>query len=97
MSVISISGKVIHLVIIANIELDYSLDASKAMAMELKRGQAEFHDSFILHSSGPNESENRRCAWIARYVASHVELVRGVRDVFDDKYHLVDVGVEEGG
>ena len=42
------------------------------------------------------ESENRRCAWIARYVASHVELVRGVRDVFDDEYHLVYVSVEGG-
>ena len=76
-------------------ELDYPLEDSAALAMELKRGQAEFHDSFILHSSGPNESGNRRCAWIARYVAAHVELVRGVRDVFDENYHLVYVAVED--
>ena len=33
---------------------------------ELKRGEGSFHDSFIPHSSPPNLSPNRRCAWIVR-------------------------------
>ena len=32
----------------------------------LKRGEGSFHDSYIPHSSPPNLSPDRRCAWIVR-------------------------------
>jgi len=48
-----------------------ALPEEKATKMELKRGQAEFHDAFILHHSNPNKSKDqRRCAFIARYFSS---------------------------
>jgi len=46
-----------------------ALPTEKAFKMTLKRGQAEFHDAFILHHSNPNRSKDqRRCAFIARYI-----------------------------
>ena len=48
----------------------------------LLRGQASFHDAFIPHSSTPNHSTKRRCAWIVRYIPRHTKLVQSNRNDF---------------
>ena len=48
----------------------------------LKKGQASFHDAYIPHSSPPNLSANRRCAWIVRYIPHDTILVPSERNDF---------------
>jgi len=57
-----------------NIQLDPSSlpPVSLSQKMTMKRGEAQFHDAYILHHSDENNSEKRRCAWIARYVPDYV-------------------------
>merc|ERR1719244_401475 len=48
----------------------------------LERGQFSFHDAFIPHSSPPNYSTTRRCAWIVRYIPRTTILTQGKRNDF---------------
>jgi len=68
-----------------------ALPTEKAFKMELKRGQAEFHDAFILHHSNPNKSKDqRRCAFIARYIPDYVKIPpNSFRKMFHDNYPLL--------
>jgi len=68
-----------------------SLPLEKATKMELKRGQAEFHDAFILHHSNPNKSkDHRRCAFIARYIPDYVKIPpNSFRKMFHENYPLL--------
>jgi len=68
-----------------------SLPLEKATKMELKRGQAEFHDAFILHHSNPNKSKDqRRCAFIARYIPDYVKIPpNSFRKMFHENYPLL--------
>jgi len=68
-----------------------ALPTEKAFKMELKRGQAEFHDAFILHHSNPNKSKDqRRCAFIARYIPDHVKIPpNSFRKMFHENYPLL--------
>ncbi len=68
------------------------VDESKAVAAELKPGQASFHHGWLLHASSPNLSSDRRIGLNIQYIAPHVRqtklpgftalLARGV-----DQYH----------
>jgi len=65
---------------------------SDARKMTLKRGQAEFHDAYILHHSDENRSNNRRCAFIARYLPDYVTIQPGSwRKMFPEDYPLVNL------
>jgi len=68
-----------------------ALPLEKATKMELKRGQAEFHDAFILHHSNPNKSKDqRRCAFIARYIPDYVKIPpNSFRKMFHENYPLL--------
>jgi len=68
-----------------------ALPTEKAFKMELKRGQAEFHDAFILHHSNPNKSKDqRRCAFIARYIPDYVKIPpNSFRKMFHENYPLL--------
>ena len=56
----------------------------------LQRGQASFHDAYIPHSSPPNHSNKRRCAWIVRFISRNTRLVlKNNRNDFHD-HVLVD-------
>ena len=46
------------------------------------KGQASFHDAFIPHSSTPNDSDKRRCAWIVRYIPRNTKFVENDRNDF---------------
>ena len=76
------------------IEVDTAaLPMEKIKKMTLKRGQAEFHDAYILHHSDENNSNRfslylrcfeisvlfsrRRCAWIVRYIPDYVAIPEG--------------------
>ena len=48
----------------------------------LLRGQASFHDAFIPHSSPPNLSSSRRCAWIVRYIPRDTIMIPSERNDF---------------
>jgi len=67
-----------------------ALPTEKAFKMTLKRGQAEFHDAFILHHSNPNRSKDqRRCAFIARYIPDYVKIPpNSFRKMFHENYPL---------
>jgi ectoine hydroxylase-related dioxygenase (phytanoyl-CoA dioxygenase family) len=68
------------------------VDESKAVAAELKPGQASFHHGWLLHASSPNLGTDRRIGLNIQYIAPHVRqtklpgftalLARGV-----DQYH----------
>jgi len=68
-----------------------SLPTEKAVKMELKRGQAEFHSAFTLHHSNPNKSKDqRRCAFIARYIPDYVVIPpNSWRKMFHENYPLL--------
>lgn len=67
-----------------------SLPLERAIKMELRRGQAEFHDAFVLHHSPENNSNRKRCAWIARYIPDYVHIPKGSwRKMFHDDYPLI--------
>jgi len=67
-----------------------ALPTEKAFKMTLKRGQAEFHDAFILHHSNPNRSKDqRRCAFIVRYIPDYVKIPpNSFRKMFHENYPL---------
>ncbi len=48
------------------------VDESKAVAAELQPGQASFHHGWLLHSSAPNRSAERRIGLNIQYIAPHV-------------------------
>jgi ectoine hydroxylase-related dioxygenase (phytanoyl-CoA dioxygenase family) len=48
------------------------------------KGQALFFDAFIPHSSTPNNSGKRRCAWIVRYIPRDTEFVENNRNDFQN-------------
>ncbi len=48
------------------------VDESKAVAAELKPGQASFHHGWLLHGSSPNQSADRRIGLNIQYIAPHV-------------------------
>ena len=50
----------------------------------LLRGQSSFHDAFIPHSSPPNHSAKRRCAWIVRYIPRETKMVPSQRNDFQN-------------
>lgn len=62
-----------------------------AVPLLLKRGRASFHDAWLPHSSTPNRSDRRRCAWIVRYCPGSTKLLGGRRKIFPDGYELVRV------
>ena len=47
-----------------------SFDKNKAVNCIIKKGQASFHDTYLLHSSNANFSENSRKALVIRYMPS---------------------------
>ena len=60
-----------------------------AVPLLLKRGEASFHDAWLPHSSTPNRSDRRRCAWIVRYCPGSTKLLGGRRKIFPEGYELV--------
>ena len=47
-------------------------DESRAVDLELRRGECTFHDAWTLHASSPNTSDRRRCGYTMRYMPAHV-------------------------
>jgi ectoine hydroxylase-related dioxygenase (phytanoyl-CoA dioxygenase family) len=74
------------------------IDESRAVPAELKPGQASFHHGWLVHSSSPNQSDDRRIGLNIQYIAPQVRqvklpgfttlLVRG-----EDRYHHHDADV----
>ena len=65
------------------------IPAKSVFQHSLLRGQASFHDAFIPHSSTPNNSEKRRCAWIVRYIPRYTKFVQNDRNDFHN-HQLID-------
>lgn len=47
------------------------IDESKAVHVEMLPGQASFHHGYILHTSGANESNQKRIGFAINYIAPH--------------------------
>ena len=47
-------------------------DETRAVDLELRRGECTFHDAWTLHGSNANTSERRRCGYTMRYMPAHV-------------------------
>ena len=52
------------------------------VAHRLRRGESSFHDSYIPHSSPPNLSPDRRCAWIVRCPQHNLFITSVPSDMF---------------
>lgn len=50
-----------------------TIDPAKGVPLELETGQISIHDTFLVHSSGPNESGDRRIGIGISYVPTHVQ------------------------
>ncbi len=64
------------------------VDESCAEFMTMQRGGCSFHDGFTPHSSGPNLTSERRCAFIARYIPTQSRLRRSERQLYGEDYPL---------
>ena len=51
-----------------------------AVVCALQAGQASFHHGWTLHSSGPNESDDRRIALNVQYLATHMRQTKNATD-----------------
>jgi non-haem Fe2+, alpha-ketoglutarate-dependent halogenase len=56
-----------------------SFNLSEATPLALQAGEMSLHDTFIVHSSGPNSSPNRRIGIGLSYVPTHVQYQGGER------------------
>jgi ectoine hydroxylase-related dioxygenase (phytanoyl-CoA dioxygenase family) len=61
-------------------------DESKAVALELKPGQASLHDGRIMHGSEPNTSNLRRCGYTMRYISTRVRFNHEKNGAFHHLY-----------
>lgn len=52
------------------------MDESRAIDLELARGECHFHDAWTIHGSSPNHAPQRRCGYTMRYMPAHVRLTR---------------------
>lgn len=56
-----------------NIEIK-NIDESKAVYLELERGECSLHDSRIIHGATPNTSPYRRCGYTMRYFSTELKV-----------------------
>ena len=56
------------------------IEAADTISVSLKPGQASFHHGKLLHSSGPNYSDERRIGFAINYIAPHVRQVVASED-----------------
>ena len=62
---------------VLNLEVDNVERFGKPVDMELKAGELSVHADLLLHGSGANESDRRRCGLTLRYCAADVRAYEG--------------------
>ena len=55
-------------------------DESKKTLCSLKPGEASFHHGWTIHSSMPNNSNDRRIGFNIQYIATHVKQMKNNTD-----------------
>ena len=70
---------------------DVAISDADILSVPLEPGQASFHHGNLLHSSGPNESDERRIGFAINYIAPHVRQIVATEDFAmlvrgEDKY-----------
>lgn len=68
-------------------EAALDIDESRAVDLMLRPGDVEVHHPNILHSSGPNTSERRRCGLTIRYIPTSTRIL-GPEQPFPSAFHL---------
>jgi ectoine hydroxylase-related dioxygenase (phytanoyl-CoA dioxygenase family) len=58
-------------------EIAVDVNASDAVAVELKTGQASMHHGHLFHSSGPNTTNDRRIGSAIRYIKTSMKQTGG--------------------
>ena len=61
-------------------EVAVEVDATKAVALELRPGEMSLHHVLLVHGSAPNPSDIRRIGFAARYIPTSVKQLSGERD-----------------
>jgi len=61
-------------------EAAVAIDDAETVCVPLQPGQASFHHGKLLHSSGPNHSNERRIGFAINYIAPHVRQVVASED-----------------
>jgi ectoine hydroxylase-related dioxygenase (phytanoyl-CoA dioxygenase family) len=62
---------------VLNQEVENAERFGKPADMELKAGEISVHADLLLHGSGANESDRRRCGLTLRYCAADVRAFEG--------------------
>jgi non-haem Fe2+, alpha-ketoglutarate-dependent halogenase len=57
---------------------------------ELRAGEVSLHTDLLLHGSGANTSDRRRCGITIRYIAAEVRAVTGGEDWITGSAHVGD-------
>ena len=58
-------------------EINRTIDKNLCKLAPLRTGEMSLHHVRTIHSSGPNNSEDRRIGMVLRYCASHVRQTKG--------------------
>jgi len=69
-----------HNVLTRGQKADVAIDDADVVSVPLQPGQASFHHGNLLHSSGPNTTDDRRIGFAINYIAPHVKQVVAKED-----------------
>ncbi len=61
-------------------EIEVDVAEADKVAIELQPGQMSLHHGLTIHGSGPNVSDDRRIAFVVRYIAPDVQKTVGDKD-----------------
>ena len=69
-----------HNVLTRGQQADVTIDDADVVPVPLQPGQASIHHGNLLHSSGPNTTNDRRIGFAINYIAPHVKQVVAKKD-----------------
>lgn len=80
-----------HNILTRGQKADVAIDDTDVVSVPLQPGQASFHHGNLLHSSGPNTTDDRRIGFAVNYIAPQVKQVVAKEDFAmlvrgEDKY-----------
>ena len=62
---------------------EYQIDEGSVRTLDMKAGEISLHDSRLIHGSGPNTSDRRRCGVTMRYCPPEVKCDLSVWPTFE--------------
>lgn len=71
-----------NLVLAREVDAD-QIDETKIVTLDMKAGEISLHDSRLIHGSGPNKSDRRRCGITIRFCPTNVRCDLSVWPTFE--------------